>query len=40
MKHYKLVNTPLSTSKKISANVGDVLGPNDVTCYRSIAGGL
>jgi hypothetical protein len=40
MKHCKHVSTPLSTSEKIFAHVGVVLGPNDATGYRSIVGGL
>jgi hypothetical protein len=40
MKHCKPVSTPLSTSKKLSAHVGVVLGPNDATSNRSIVGGL
>jgi hypothetical protein len=40
MKHCKPISTPLSTSKKLSAHDGDVLGPNDDRSYRSIVGGL
>jgi hypothetical protein len=40
MKDCKPVSTPLSTSKKLSAHVGDVLGPNDATSYQSIVGSL
>jgi hypothetical protein len=36
----KPVSTVLSTSKKLSAHTGDVLGLNDATHYRSIVGGL
>jgi hypothetical protein len=36
----KLVSTPLSTSKKLSAYTGDSLVPIDATNYRSIVGGL
>jgi hypothetical protein len=36
----KLVNTPLSTSKKLSTHVGELQGPNDATSYRSLVGGL
>jgi hypothetical protein len=32
--------TPLSTSEKLSVHVGEVLGPDDATKYRSIVGGL
>jgi hypothetical protein len=32
--------TPLSTSEKLSAHVGDALGSEDATKYRSIVGGL
>jgi hypothetical protein len=35
----KLVSTPLSTSEKLSAYTGDLLGPIDATNYRSIVGG-
>jgi hypothetical protein len=34
------VNTPLSTSERPSAHVGELLGPNDTTNYRSLVGGL
>lgn len=34
------VNTPLSTSEKLSAHEGSPLGPNDATQYRSIVGAL
>jgi hypothetical protein len=40
MKHYKPVSMPLSTSEKLSAHVGNVLGPNDATSYQSIVRGL
>jgi hypothetical protein len=40
MTHCKPVNTPLSTSKKLSTHVGDTLGPEDAANYRSIVGGL
>jgi hypothetical protein len=40
MKHCKPASTPLSTSEKLSAHVGVVLGPNDATSYQSIVGGL
>jgi hypothetical protein len=36
----KVVSTPLSTSVKLSLHNGDVLGPDDATRYRSIAGAL
>jgi hypothetical protein len=36
----KAVNTPLSTSERLSAHVGELLGPNDTTNYRSLVGGL
>lgn len=36
----KPVNTPMSTSEKLSACEGDTLGPNDATEYRSIVGAL
>jgi hypothetical protein len=36
----KLVPTPLSTSDKLSAHSGDLLGPQDATHYRSIVGGF
>jgi hypothetical protein len=40
MKHCKPISTPLSTSEKLSAHVGDALGPNDATNYSYIVGGL
>jgi hypothetical protein len=36
----KPVSTLLSTSEKLSAHTGDVLGLNDTICYMSIVGGL
>jgi hypothetical protein len=36
----KPVSTPLSTSEKLSANEGSLLGPSDVTNYRSVVGAL
>jgi histone deacetylase 1/2 len=36
----KPVSTPLSTSEKLSAFEGTLLGPNDATRYRSIVGAL
>jgi histone deacetylase 1/2 len=36
----KPVSTSLSTSEKLSAYVGDPLGPTDITRYRSIVGAL
>jgi hypothetical protein len=36
----KLVPTPLSTSDKLSAHSGDLLGPQDATHYHSIVGGF
>jgi hypothetical protein len=36
----KAVNTPLSTSERLSTHVGELLGPNDTTNYRSLVGGL
>jgi histone deacetylase 1/2 len=40
MLNCKQVNTPMSVTEKLSANVGDPLGPEDSTKYRSIVGGL
>jgi hypothetical protein len=34
------VNTPLSTSERLSPHVGELLGPNDTTNYRSLVRGL
>jgi hypothetical protein len=34
------VSTPISTTEKLSSDVGDPLGPNDATSFRSIVGGL
>jgi hypothetical protein len=36
----KPVNTPLSTSEKLSVHEGTLLGPIDSTSYRSLVGGL
>jgi hypothetical protein len=36
----KPVNTPLPSSEKLSAHVGELLGPNDVTSYIILVGGL
>nr|ABF94964.1 retrotransposon protein, putative, Ty1-copia subclass [Oryza sativa Japonica Group] len=36
----KPVSTPLSTSEKLSAHEGDLLGPLDATNYRSVVGAL
>jgi hypothetical protein len=36
----KPVQTPLSTSEKLSAYTGEMLGPIDATNYQSIVGGL
>jgi hypothetical protein len=36
----KPVNTPMSTSEKLSTFEGTPLGPHDYTQYRSIVGGL
>jgi hypothetical protein len=36
----KPVNTPLSTTEKLTAHEGNVLGPIDSTAYRSLVGGL
>jgi hypothetical protein len=36
----KPVNTSLSTSEKLSVYPGDILGPQDVTNFHSIIGGL
>jgi hypothetical protein len=38
MKICKPVATPLSVIEKLSAYVGDPLGPEDATKYRSIVG--
>jgi histone deacetylase 1/2 len=40
MEHCKPVATPLSVSEKLSAYVGNPLGPEDATKYRSIVGAL
>jgi hypothetical protein len=34
------VNTPMSTLQKLSVHVGELLGPQDATNFRSIVGGL
>jgi histone deacetylase 1/2 len=36
----KSVATPLSTSEKLSAHEGNLLGPRDATTYRSVVGAL
>jgi hypothetical protein len=36
----KPVNTPLSTTEKLTAHEGDLLGPIDSTTYHSLVGGL
>jgi hypothetical protein len=36
----KPVNTPLSTTEKLTAHEGDLLGPIDSTTYRCLVGGL
>jgi hypothetical protein len=36
----KPVNTPLSTTEKMTTHEGDLLGPIDSTTYRNIVGGL
>jgi len=40
MQHCKSVSTPLSTSEKLSVQDGELLGPADVTRFRSIVGAL
>lgn len=40
MQNSKLVNTPLSSSEKLSIHEGEKLGPEDSTRYRSIVGAL
>ena len=40
MQHCKSVSTLLSTSEKLSAQDGELLGPADVTRFRSIVGAL
>jgi histone deacetylase 1/2 len=40
MSSCKTVCTPISTSEKLSAHVGNPLGPNDATNYRSVVGAL
>jgi histone deacetylase 1/2 len=40
MAHCKSVNTPMSSTDKLSVHDGDPLGPKDVTEYRSIVGAL
>jgi hypothetical protein len=34
----KPVNTPMVTSEKLSAHIGDALAPHDATRYRSVVG--
>jgi hypothetical protein len=40
MNSCKAVSTPISTTEKLSSYIGDPLGPNDATNFRSIVGGL
>jgi histone deacetylase 1/2 len=40
MSDCKSVNTPMSTSEKLSVHEGDLLGPSDATQYRSMVGAL
>lgn len=40
MFHCKPVDTPLSTSDKLSSEVGEKLGPQDSTTFRSLVGAL
>jgi histone deacetylase 1/2 len=40
MSHSKPINTPLSSTEKLSVVEGDKLGPEDSTKYRSIVGAL
>jgi hypothetical protein len=40
MKQCTGVSTPLSSSEKITAYEGDLLGPEDATSYRSMVGAL
>lgn len=40
MSHSKPIGTPLSTTKKLSATEGTLLGPNDATNYGSVVGAL
>jgi hypothetical protein len=40
MFYCKAINTPLSTLERLSAHVGELLGPNDTINYRSLVGGL
>jgi len=40
MSDCKPVNTPMSTSEKLSVHEGDLLGPSDATQYRSMVGAL
>lgn len=40
MTECKPVNTPMSTSEKLSIHEGELHGPNDATKYRSVVGAL
>jgi hypothetical protein len=40
MANCRLVNSPMSTSEKLSSSGGTALGQNDCTRYRSIVGAL
>jgi histone deacetylase 1/2 len=40
MQHSKPMNTPLSSTEKLSVTEGDPLGPEDSTRYRSVVGAL
>ena len=40
LENCKPVNTPISTSEKLTIDIGEALGPDDATNYRSVVGAL
>jgi histone deacetylase 1/2 len=40
MEGCRAISTPMSTSDKLSRELGDILTPDDAFCYRSLVGGL
>lgn len=40
LEHCKPVSTPLSTTEKLTVEVGEALGPEDATKYKSVVGAL
>jgi hypothetical protein len=40
MEGCRAISTPMSTSDKLSRELGDILTPGDAFCYHSLVGGL